>query len=93
MMILTNKTKPRYYYFKDRYRISESQPPELIAKFNRGINCSSFKALYGHIAYNGLEIVNNLNMEQKKGIKSVMSSRQYLSTIKKTLTFLSILFS
>lgn len=41
-----------------------------IRKFNRGINYSSFKALYGHEAYNGLEIVNNLNMEQKKGIKT-----------------------
>ncbi len=39
-------------------------------KFNRGINSSSFKALYGHEAYNGLEIVNNLTSDQKKGIKT-----------------------
>ncbi len=38
MMILRNKTKPRYYYFKDRYRISESQPPELIAIVKAGEN-------------------------------------------------------
>jgi len=39
-------------------------------KFNRGINSSSFKALYGHEAYNGLEIVNNLTSDQKKAIKT-----------------------
>jgi len=36
MMILTNKTKPKYYYFKDRYRISESQPTELTAIVKAG---------------------------------------------------------
>ena len=40
-------------------------------KYNRGINSSSFKALYGHEVYNGLEIVDNLTSDQKKGIKIV----------------------
>lgn len=36
MSILRNKTKPKYYYFKDRYKISSSDPPELISTVKSG---------------------------------------------------------
>ena len=48
-------------------------------KYNRGINSSSFKALYGHEVYNGLEIVDNLTSDQKKGIKIVQGKHKNVS--------------
>ena len=39
-------------------------------KFHRGINTSPYNALFGHEAYNGLEIIKSLSDEQRKGITS-----------------------
>jgi len=36
MSILRNKTKPKYYYYKDRYKIFSSDPPELISTVKSG---------------------------------------------------------
>ena len=38
-------------------------------KFHRGIQTSPYNALFGSEAFNGLEMVNGLSQQQKKGIK------------------------
>ena len=40
-------------------------------KHNKGINSTPYNAVFGHEAYNGLEMVNQLTDSQKKGIKTV----------------------
>ena len=58
----------------------------LIRKFNRGTNSTPFNAVYGHEAYNGLELINQLFTEQKN-IKSAKQLFTILGVFVKLIYF------
>jgi len=41
-------------------------------KYHTGIKSSPYNALFGHEAYNGVEVLTHLSDEQKNGIESLM---------------------